>query len=76
MSQREKVLADLQYAAEVGGFHGRLVGVVCGSEWLRDYMPRYAARVGELRDLGFVIETVTKRCPLHKTAVYRLTLGQ
>jgi hypothetical protein len=70
-SQKERILADLEIAARLRigrNFHNP--GAVCGSEWLGRRLPRYAARINELRNEGHTI--VTGRCKQHKTATYRL----
>ncbi len=65
MSQKSRVLAVL-----------RRYDVVCGVDLLDDHMPRYAARIDELRKEGYEIDTVP--CPLwshshtSRIASYRL----
>ena len=46
MNQRERVLTMLK------------AGPVCGTDFLRQFIPRYSARIYELRQLGL---TVTER---------------
>jgi hypothetical protein len=43
-----------------------LDGPVCGTTMLREYMPRYAARIGELRNDGYNIKTVTCKVGTHE----------
>lgn len=45
MNQRERVLMMLK------------AGPVCGTDFLRVYVPRYSARILELRQQGFLIES-------------------
>lgn len=68
LTQKEQVLADLTEARRFP--YGRHHGGVCGSRWLAARLPRYAARVGELRAEGYRI--ATSRCKEHKTAIYTL----
>ena len=56
-TQKERILAMLEG------------GVVCGSELLDARMPRYAARILELKADGYHIITMGL-CPEHKTARY------
>ena len=55
-------------------------GTVCGDAFLRVYVPRYAARILDLRQLGWLIEKV--KCPYrdhtHTAALasYQLAAGQ
>ncbi len=67
MTQRDKVLYELRT-----GWTACTEGddEICASIFLRDYMPRYAARILELRQAGFNIRT--GRCRKHKTATYEL----
>lgn len=51
MTQRERILDALQR------------GPVCGTDFLRWLIPRYAARIHELRVSGEIIETTP--CKLH-----------
>lgn len=54
MTQREHVLAALR------------MGPVCGTAFLQMFIPRYSARINELRHDGFAI---TKRaCQMHDHA--------
>lgn len=48
MTQREKVLTKLEQAGEDG---------VTTADFLADYMPRFSARIKELRDAGHLIAT-------------------
>jgi hypothetical protein len=45
MNQRERVLGMLQ------------AGPVCGTDLLREFIPRYAARILELRQQGWMISS-------------------
>ena len=44
---------------------------VCGGQLLRLRMPRYAARVSDLKADGYNVVRL-KMCPTHLTAVYQL----
>lgn len=67
MNQREKVLAMLK------------TGPVCGTDFLAAYVPRYSARILELRQQGHVIESRPCRngWHQHETAqtVYELAVS-
>lgn len=41
-------------------------GPVCGTEFLEDMIPRYAARIHELRQAGYSIETRKCSDPTHR----------
>lgn len=69
MTQKQRILYDLQNPWTRCTLTAP-APTVCASKWLRDYMPRYAARILELRNDGYLIETGT--CPKHKTATYTL----
>ena len=62
MNQTEKILSKLQ------------MGPVCGTTFLQMFIPRYAARIHELRRAGHQIQS--ERCQLHDhethQVVYRL----
>lgn len=68
LTQRERVLADLTFIEGLDLGHGE--GVACGSHWLQDRIPRYAARINELRNDG--VRIVSGWCRTHKTATYRI----
>jgi hypothetical protein len=69
MSQKERILGDLRASQRSNVFwHG--YGVVCGSFWLDARIPRYAARIHELRSDGERIGSGW--CRVHKTATYTL----
>jgi hypothetical protein len=51
MNQRDRILAALR------------LGPVCGTQMLSWHIPRYSARIGELRVEGF--EIIRRRCQLH-----------
>lgn len=53
MNQRERVLMMLK------------AGPVCGTDFLRVYVPRYSARILELRQQGFLIESRPCRSQSH-----------
>jgi len=57
-TQKERILDSLRR------------GPVCGTELLRRGMPRYAARIYELRADGHRIETA--RCLLHRHDSYQI----
>jgi len=59
-SQKERLLALLQEQDQV-----------CGGQLLELRMPRYAARVADLKADGWRITRVAT-CPDHKTAIYEL----
>ena len=68
MSQKQNILDDLERHAQYPyGAHGAFV---CGSVWLQGRMPRYAARIHDLKTDGYAIESGW--CSAHKTATYRL----
>jgi hypothetical protein len=62
MNQRDRVLGALK------------MGPVCGTTFLASYIPRYAARILELRKEGYQI--ITRPCQLHahdsRQTVYEL----
>jgi hypothetical protein len=62
MSQKSKILGMLE------------LGPVCGTRFLSEYMPRYAARIHDLRSDGHTITTEPCRLHDHSTpqVVYRL----
>lgn len=62
MTQRDRILAALR------------MGPVCGTQFLQMFIPRYAARIHELRKDGFVIGTRPCRMHDHSSAqiVYEL----
>lgn len=62
MSQKQKILDTLK------------MGPVCGTRFLAAYMPRYAARIHELRAEGHQIASEPCRMHDHETSqtVYRL----
>lgn len=49
-TQKGEVLAQLRAARKLGE-------PVTGNQFLRLFIPRYSARIEELRQMGFVIET-------------------
>ena len=57
LSQRESILMLLQQAGSSG---------VCGTRLLDMHLPRYAARISELRVEGYTITTRTCRHPYHQ----------
>ena len=67
MTQRERILNALKVAQCDDLF---ATPWVCGVEFLNDYMPRYAARIAELREAGHRI--ISERCPDHPTFRYQL----
>ena len=76
-SQKERILALLERPPLLPCDNFRDFGIddprweeVCGSVYLEAHMPRYAARINDLRNDGHTIET--GRCKVHKTATYRL----
>ena len=66
MTQNETVLADLRQKARFP--HGHTGAAVCGSIWLGQYIPRYAARISDLRSAGYKIHSGW--CKAHRCASY------
>ena len=66
MGQRDRILRMLTDTYPDG---------VCGTVFLRERMPRYAARIWELRAKGCAIQTEPCQDHAHETrqTVYRLT---
>lgn len=65
MSQRDRVLLMLK------------AGPVCGTDFLRAYIPRYSARILELRQQGHVI--IDRPCRFHdhesRQTIYELAMS-
>lgn len=70
LGQRDRVLVMLRDADGLG---------VCGTTFSDAHIPRYSARIGELRDLGWPIPDA-RRCHnpnhWHKTKQFEWVLGE
>ena len=65
MNQREIIMWHLALAGEKGK---------CGTDFLALHIPRYSARIKELRDRGAVIERFPCDDPRHETPQFRYRL--
>jgi len=74
-TQADRVLARLQGRQGTNWCEATRYPTVCGADFLRAWIPRYAAVVFDLRKAGHDIETVDT-CSEHNTARYRLHATQ